>query len=67
MKWTLMTLALLVSGCGTVRIGEPALCDGSARFRDAHADALLAPGVPDRVVVTGASLIATIDAGCAKS
>jgi hypothetical protein len=61
---TLTTLALLVSGCTGVRTSDRAVCDGVGRFLDRHADALLSPDVPDDVVVTGASLIASIDAAC---
>lgn len=54
---------MLVSSCGTVRISSPAVCDGTQRYRGAHADALLAEGT-NRVVLTGAALIAAIDAAC---
>lgn len=59
-----MMLVLLVSGCGSVRISEQAACDGTLRYRNAHADALLDVGVPDRVVISGAALIASLDAAC---
>ena len=39
-----------------------ALCEGTARLRTDHAAALV--DAPDRAVVTGARLIAAIDAGC---
>ena len=56
-----MTLTLAVSSCV---IGNPAaICDGTVRLRDAHADALLLDG-GDRSVATGAALIGALDAGC---
>jgi hypothetical protein len=60
----LMGLMLLVNGCATVKVNELAVCSGTSRFVDRHADALLAPNVPDDVVMTGASLIAALDAAC---
>lgn len=59
-----MTLALLASGCTSVKTSERAMCDGTARFIDRHADALLGSNVPDDVVVSGAALIAALDASC---
>ncbi|VDC31537.1 hypothetical protein [Pseudogemmobacter humi] len=61
---TAMTLTLLVAGCvnGTQTSGD-ALCDGSREARTDHA-AALADSADDRAVVTGARLIALIDAGC---
>ena len=59
-----MTLTALVSSCGIARVSDRAVCDGTARYVDRHADSLLGRGVPDQVVVTGASLIAAIDAAC---
>jgi len=59
----LMTiLASCATGCASVASG-PAICDGSSRLRTDHAAALAADG-GDRSVVTGARLIAAIDAGC---
>jgi hypothetical protein len=54
---------LLVSSCGIVAVSSPAVCDGTRQYRGAHADAILEEGT-DRVVVTGAALIAAIDAAC---
>ena len=53
-----------MSSCASVRTSSPAICDGTKRYVDKHADALLGDRVPDTVVVTGASLIAAIDAAC---
>ena len=55
-------LLMLASGC--LSVNGVAICDGTARLRDAHADALL-DDAGDRSVITGAALIAAIDAGCA--
>ena len=59
-----MTLTLLAAGCasGTQTSGD-ALCDGSRQARADHA-ASLADSADDRAVVSGARLIALIDAGC---
>lgn len=54
---------LLVSGCVTVN--QTAICDGTRALRSAHTDALLVDG-GDRSVVTGAALVAALDAGCAE-
>ena len=58
----MMMSMMLVSGC--VRVSPNAICDGTERYRDIHADALLVPDVPGNVVISGASLIAAIDAAC---
>ena len=50
-----------LSGCMTVSAN--AVCDGSARLRDAHTVALLEDG-GKQSVKTGAALIASIDAAC---
>lgn len=54
---------LLVSGCVTVN--QTAVCDGTRTLRTAHVEALLDDG-GDRSVVTGAALVAALDAGCAE-
>ena len=62
MKWIFpATLLILVGGC--LNVNGAAICDGTKRLRDAHADALL-EDAGDRSVVTGAALIGAIDAGC---
>ena len=55
---------LLVSGCANAP-NNAAICDGTARSRTAHASALVADGGP-LSLVTGATLIQQIDAGCDK-
>ena len=57
-----LTLTLLLSGCATVPSSE-AICDGTAQSRTAHAAALVTDGGP-LSLVTGATLIQQIDAGC---
>jgi hypothetical protein len=59
-----MGLMLLVNGCATAKINDIAVCDGVSRFADRHAGALIGSDVPDDVVISGASLIAAIDAAC---
>lgn len=58
-----LTATMLVSSCGIVKVSSPAVCDGTQRYRGAHADAILAEGA-GRVLITGAALIAAIDAAC---
>ena len=62
-----MTLAALVSGCGTVAGDETrnALCERTDRTRTELARALLEPDVPDGAVLPGARLIAQVDGWCA--
>ena len=57
-----MTLLSFVSGCGNV-VSQQAICDGTANVRTEHANALALDG-GDKSVVTGAKLIASIDAAC---
>ena len=58
---SLVTLTLLLSGC--VSVNQTAICDGTKASRSNLADALVA-GAPDRVILSGAILIAQIDATC---
>lgn len=66
--WTPRLMAMIplffVIGCVNVANG-PAICDGTADARTAHAAALAQDG-GDLSVVTGARLIRLLDAGCAK-
>ena len=55
-------LPMLVSGC--LSVNGAAICDGTKRLRDAHAEALL-EDAGDQSVITGAALIGALDAGCA--
>jgi len=57
-----MTLILLAAGCQNAP-SQAAACDGSSRLRTDHAAALAQDG-GDRSVVTGARLIAALDAAC---
>lgn len=57
-----LTLTLLVSGCANA-LNDSAICNGTAQSRTAHAAALVADGGP-LSLVTGATLIQQIDAGC---
>ena len=49
-------------GCASVS-SQNAICDGTVSLRDTHADALLEDGA-GRAMITGAALIAAIDAAC---
>lgn len=62
-----LMLVALVSGCATANLGsvDRAICEGTRKARTEHAEALVDDG-GDRSVVTGAALIAQIDAGCAS-
>jgi uncharacterized protein YceK len=57
-----MILLFSVSGCANV-VNQQAICDGTANVRTEHANALALDG-GDKSVVTGAKLIASIDAAC---
>jgi uncharacterized protein YceK len=61
-KLSVMILLSFVSGCGNV-VSQQAICDGTANVRTEHANALALDG-GDKSVVTGAKLIASIDAAC---
>jgi len=57
-----MTLLSFVSGCVSA-VNSNAICDGTAAARTKHAAALADDG-GNKSVVTGARLIAVIDAAC---
>ena len=59
-----LTLTLLLNGCAAAP-NNTAICNGTAQSRTAHAAALVADGGPQSLV-TGATLIQQIDAGCGK-
>jgi hypothetical protein len=58
----LLSMLLTSASCQNAP-SQAAICDGSSRLRTDHAAALAADG-GNRSVVTGARLIAAIDAGC---
>jgi hypothetical protein len=63
MKWG-ACLMLMLPGCGSQNApSDSALCDGTQDARAAHAEAL-ASEASDAAVITGARLIALLDAGC---
>jgi hypothetical protein len=63
MKWgACLMLTLPVLGCVNAP-SDNALCDGTQSARAAHAEAL-ASEASDAAVITGARLIALLDAGC---
>lgn len=61
---------MLLTSCETGPLGtsgiESAICDGTAKARDEHVDALLADGGP-RSLETGAYFIKLIDTGCGRA
>ena len=64
--WTPWTVAVVLTmpmlGCASVS-SPNAICDGTASLRNTHTQALIEDG-GDLSVVTGAALIAALDAGC---
>jgi len=63
--WTVVTvLTMPMLGCASVS-SPNAICDGTEALRDTHTQALIEDG-GDRSVITGAALIAALDAGCAQ-
>lgn len=61
-KLIMLSIILFTSGCVSAT-SDRAICDGSAALRDAHTAALLQDG-GDQSVVTGAALLAALDAAC---
>jgi hypothetical protein len=57
-----MTLLFFVTGCASA-VNNSALCDGTASARTKHAAALAEDG-GELSIVTGATLIRMLDAGC---
>ena len=60
-----LMLTLPVLGCVNAP-SDNALCDGTQSARAAHAEAL-ASEASDAAVITGARLIALLDAGCGNA
>jgi len=65
MRWMKFTAMILLLPAGSCMSGAsaPAICDGTAALRTAHAAALAQDG-GDLSVVSGARLIRALDAGC---
>jgi hypothetical protein len=61
-KLALTSIVFALSGCVNAP-SDNALCDGTQSARAAHAEAL-ASEASDAAVITGARLIALLDAGC---
>jgi len=60
-----LALALLLSGCvAAYAPSEHGVCDGVLPLANAHIGALLQPGVPDTVAITGEALISGLKDGC---
>ena len=69
--WAYMTALGLSTACAPVTLpaslegpSGKALCLALAPLVDTHAAALQGAGTPDAVVISGARLVAGIDAGC---
>ena len=60
----IVTLPLLA--CAPEPVSEAGLCLALGSLVEAHALALQAQDVPDAVLITGARLVAGVDAGCGK-
>lgn len=63
--WPLLIVLPLLISCAPVIPSEGGLCLALGSLVDAHALALQAQDVPDAVLITGARLVAGVDAGCA--
>ena len=61
----LILLTMLASGCVSAA-SSPAVCDATQVLRKDHASALAKDG-GDNSVITGARLIAALDAGCKEA
>ena len=57
------TLMLLLTGCANGSSNQSGVCDGTLSLRDTHAEGLIEDG-GDKSLVTGAALIAALDAAC---
>ena len=62
--WPLLIVVPLLQACAPVPASEAGLCLALGSLVEAHAMALQAPDVPDAVLITGARLVAGVDAGC---
>lgn len=63
--WTVVTvLTMPMLGCASGS-SPNAICDGTASLRDVHTEALIEDG-GESSIVSGAALIAALDAGCAQ-
>lgn len=58
----ILSTTLLAAGCASA-VNDSAICDGTASARTTHAAALAKDG-GNLSIVTGATLIRMIDAGC---
>ena len=68
---TVLVMLLTLSGClGRDRVSTEALCQGTLQPRDSHTEALIRYGEgiigigAGEVLVTGQTLISSLDAGC---
>jgi hypothetical protein len=73
MKRLLIYLAMLmlpVTGCAntvTATASNKTFCTGDVkRLSDEHADALLIPGTPDAVIISGVALLSVLEAACGR-
>ena len=62
----LLSVTLPLLSCAPVIPSEAGLCLALGSLVEAHALALQAQDVPDAALITGARLVAGVDAGCAK-
>ena len=71
--WALLTALAPLLACTPVTLptslegpSGSALCLALAPLADSHAAALQGAGVPDKVLITGARLVAGLDKGCGR-
>ena len=62
--WPLLIVMPLLQACAPVQVSEAGLCLALGSLVEAHALALQAQDVPDAALITGARLVAGVDAGC---
>lgn len=60
-----MTALLLLTACAPATRSPDGLCIALRPLIEAQAEALQAIGVPEATLVTGARVVAAVDAGCA--
>ena len=60
----LLPLMMLAASCATTLPTGEGLCLALAPLVDTHAQALLADGVPEAALISGARLVKGFDVGC---
>jgi hypothetical protein len=66
MKRLMLSMIVTAPLTACVSVNGDGLCAALRPLEATHADALQGPGVPDAVLISGAKLVAGIDAGCGR-